>query len=231
MTKKQISFIVLGIAAIVLVIYFFVPSKPSAFLSNEKLVNQLSGHYEDVTIKDVLDVEEGFKIIVYTTASGAALSYWEYRNRSWKMYGTSKNMFLDVWRLDPKDPAKTYFVWHLPENVEAKKITVHLLQDRHYSMSENSQFYTPRMMLQEVLAFDNSYGVMQISPQWQDVLTEMQKAVPTATFFQPSPYYYGYSIVDEDMYPYLGNGSGSWFGSSKSTLEYPQYIDIENLRQ
>ncbi|SES63539.1 hypothetical protein SAMN05216389_101177 [Oceanobacillus limi] len=179
MTKKRVTF--LAIIAILIVtfylVYLFYFSKPTNFPTDEQLVEKINEVYPQARVETILDSftldQEHVYVPFKSHDNEYGTSYWVWEKHKWKP------MYIDsvgeprFWKIDPKDPSRSYIIWNVHPDDQVTGANFYLIRDRNYHISYDVNEYIPRVQMEEYVDFEEkSYGVLELPDDWRSFLSQ-----------------------------------------------------------
>lgn len=238
MKKKKL--IIWSIPIIVLlslfIIYKFYFSKPSDFLTNEQIVEEINSVYPEATaqtVQDKLSLDDCHMLVPFISSNGTySLSHWVWKHGQWKVAVISSKGYPRVWKIDENDPSTFFFVWNMHPTDNVAAIDFYLLKDRGYRISDDIHQYDPKVQMKTTVSLEEkSYGVMQIPADWVAFMDEYKGVQQPNSFFSqfyndPS-IYFGWLSTDEkgnEIYPEHSVNSHT-FNIGKTNIDYIMILD------
>ncbi|WP_047983235.1 hypothetical protein [Ornithinibacillus californiensis] len=178
MKKKRLWFV---IAMVLLAgwIYWFYLAKPTAFPTNEALLNEINRVDSGASaseIQDTLVLDAKHVLVPFISdRDDYGLSYWVWEKHKWRVAAISSRGEPRIWKIDRGDPSTYHFVWNIHPEDEMTTMDFYLLRDRNYHISnyggeDQRDTYYPGIQLGTDVSLSKSYGAMKLPEEWVSVM-------------------------------------------------------------
>ncbi|WP_102262999.1 hypothetical protein [Mesobacillus jeotgali] len=223
-------------------LYWYYLAPPAAFPDKAEIKAILNDPYNRVGIAEIQDTifldDKHVYIPFVTEEEGHGISFWEWEKHEWQLSSFSTGSMPQIWKIDADDPSSHYIMWNFhPEN-NLDYLTLYLIKERGFSVSEGRQHYDPGIQMGfRAEAGEKSYGYISIPSDWQKFLEAENKLMAAmkpesffADFFPPAQYYFGWQSTSTDgntEYPSYPNTNG--FGSGGSSTEHLRFLNENEI--
>ncbi|MBD8068592.1 hypothetical protein [Bacillus sp. PS06] len=240
MNRKTMALIGILVIAMIMLLYWFYPSKAKSFLTDEELINEINPHFLSVKVSEIQDIvylDDNHVFVPYITTEGDyAISYWIYEKRKWQnAYTGTLGSPLHV-----KVHSEQYFLLNYDPLQDLQRLDFYLIKDRSFLVSDGIQSYQPRIQLKhsvQVADFPHSYSAIKLPENWIDLIGEYEQLIQ---YNQPDPFFgdmflpptvqfgvIAYDEKGEQTYPGPENGSGYGGGNSSDVINYLDPSQLE----
>ncbi|WP_078544455.1 hypothetical protein [Litchfieldia alkalitelluris] len=232
MAKRKTILIFLNLTIISItgyIFYWYYPSSPSSFLTEEEIKNEVNPYHLSAKIEKVQDIiylDKSHVFVPYITTEGEyAASYWYYEKRKWHTHyvGTISTPLLVS--TNPKDASTYHFIWNLHPGDDLQSLEFLLLKRRNYSVSNGVETYIPGLQMRfSTKLTEQPYGYVKLPQEFVEVLNDtiqlesaqMEKMYYNGVFSSLSTEF-AWSSLDESgtiVYPELSIGGGGSGGGN-----------------
>lgn len=193
--KRRMVLSLIGLAALLFVIYYFFLAKPTEFAKTDTYKR-----YSEVTeILDVIEIDENHVFVpVVTEENKYGMSLWVWKNHKWQMEFESSTGSPSVLKLTNSDPSSYKVFWNIHPGDQVSYGEFYLLRKRNYQISEGVHNYYPRLQMKTILDFERTpFGETDLPKEWQDV---MEASIKLEEAKQPDPIFTNMFPVMQDVY-------------------------------
>ncbi|GEL78359.1 hypothetical protein [Tenuibacillus multivorans] len=232
MTRKKI-YILVGIILVGVLlfgVYWFYFANPKAFLSDDKVVQELNELNDGASVETALDtmfVDEEHVVVPFVNQNNQyGLSYWVWRHHRWKPIKVDESGEPMIWRINQTDPSTYHIVWNIHPDDKLGSTKFYLLRERNYQITYGEHHYTPQIQMEKSVSIQNNpYGVMQLPNEWATIMSEIGEVNEA----KQSPAFFHDMFPDPSLYigwiPYDQNGDEKFPEHSVNGSSY-HYGDI-----
>lgn len=225
--------------------YWFFFSKPTTFLTDEQLLEELNSTFKGVdakTIQDKIFIDDHHVVVPFvSTENEYSLSYWEWKMRKWQVATIENSGELRLWKIDQNDPSSYQFVWNIHPEDQLSTISIYLIRERGFIISDEEERYFPKVqMVKTIDLAEQPYGVMQLPEDWVAFMEESNKIESPNTsgflfnnFQTRYSMYFGWIGADQSgnvAYP-EHSFNGQSYSTSNINLEYVMILNEQEIEQ
>jgi len=244
MTKKKkiiILFIVLLIFPVILLVNYFIPHKPKAFLSNIEIKKEVMEQYPEYDVDKIQDhvfIDQKHVFVPFLTkGNDYGIINWSWNNNDWEIAWIEKNMFdPQLWKIESNHSFKYYLLWNINPSSQIQKINFYLTRGRQFSAVNGVSKYEPKIQMKfEKKLNERSYSVLELPKKWQRVMndetfliSQNQPDLVFSSFTPPSSFIVKYLPLDKNnktKMPDNANGSGN----GGNQIDFTQLVDEKAL--
>jgi len=191
MRSRRIAIIIFTVFLLLSIVYFFVRSIASPFLTEEHLKRELAESFHRVqskitTITDIIDIDDRHKVVLFVTDKeqyGKSFWEWDRLEAKWQQVHFSIYETPELWMIDEKDERSYRLIWHHSPEAEVKDYGFYLLKTRSYHITQRNgdvvtDVYEPQVQLEHLTALDGqTYGMMSLPEEWIRIIELHKQAI------------------------------------------------------
>lgn len=234
MNKKWLLLPLIIISVIGIYFYFLKP--PTAFLTEQQLIDEMndydSGFIAEKIIEKIEVDSHHYYVPFIVDTNEPGMSFWKWSKGKWQLVKFMINNDPIQWQLDKKDQSTNYIVWHVPLRTSAIKLYGIRERNLHWS-SNGGHYYIPRIQLSHEIANSNTYGIEKLPQHWGVLMNDITGEQMPTIFDWMSPMQNTMTIhmdYPEDLFGLKDNSSSSFYtGNADSTFHHIMYINESRI--
>jgi hypothetical protein len=167
--KRNLLFLLLGIAGLVYLIFFI---KPASLPSDQSLMKEISSIFPEASpssLQDKIYVDQKHVFVPFISEGNNkhGMSYWEWKHYHWRVNSIDLSGEPKLWKINRKDPGTFHIVWNIHPEDQVNFIDFYLIRDRNYQISDGVERYIPKVQLENRVVLEGkSYGVLKMPRDW-----------------------------------------------------------------
>ncbi|WP_099353949.1 hypothetical protein [Fredinandcohnia onubensis] len=193
--KRRKILSLIGLAALLFVIYYFYLAKPTDFAKTDTY-KRYSEVYE---VLDIIELDERRIFVpVVTEENKYGMSLWVWKNHKWHMEFESTSGGPRVIKLKNNDPGSYKVFWNIHPDDQVSYGEFYLLRKRNYHITEGIDHYYPQLQMKTILDFKEApYGMTDLPKEWQKA---MEASIKLEEAKRPEPIFENMFPVMQDVY-------------------------------
>ncbi|WP_088042400.1 hypothetical protein [Bacillus sp. EAC] len=194
--KKIIISLLFTILLALSLIYWFYLAKPKPFYSERTLKHIINESTEMAFAKEIQDIiyidQKHVYVPIISKRNEYGVSFWKWEHHKWKVVSISnKGGMPTLWKINPHDPASYAMFWNYSPDDHVYEIKIRFLRSRGFQVSDNINYYTPKIQMEKRVSLKNkTYGYFKYPQNWVEIQKLEQKIESSNK-----------SILDDDAYP------------------------------